>query len=567
MISTLIRDRFEIKILINTLVNIKLIFQEAGIIITSTLIFLNILNSLLEILGLSIALQYFLKDKNWELSNLYLFSNNILLFLFFLIFIRGLAKSFVQYYSQKIKLNYEIKLKEEFFKQVISASICDLNKISRGDLLGVLLTDIGRTVFAYRKGLDFLMYLLSFLIYTIAFLKFNFENYLSLLIGIFATLLAVFFNKSNSIKLGKMKSEINSNLNKIIGDGLNGIKTIRGIYASNWFFENFKKQNKHFKINIFKFLKKEIIFKLFRDLLIVIFLFLMIISINNIQIDKLILLIVLTYKTATNFSKSVKSQRQCFTAVGGYTNLIKIRKIIKHNEEKSNMIFRKKLEGYNFNFLSFKWNSNISNYNFLKKYIFKKGELIVITGPSGSGKSTLLDNLSGLSNEYESEWIFENAQGKKHFFRVDKSFTKLNSLINYSPQNSKIFETSIFNNLLFDSELCSKIGNVEIEKLINFWLDKLNLNNIKKRSEGIYKDLNLAIDCFSEGEIQRLTLIRSFLQNKFIEIYDEPTSFLDYKNSKIVCNELRNRAANKILFVSTHNEDLINFADQIIEIN
>ena len=84
MISTLIRDRFEIKILINTLVNIKLIFQEAGIIITSTLIFLNILNSLFEILGLSIALQYFLKDKNWELSNLYLFSNNILLFLFFL---------------------------------------------------------------------------------------------------------------------------------------------------------------------------------------------------------------------------------------------------------------------------------------------------------------------------------------------------------------------------------------------------------------------------------------------------------------------------------------------------
>ena len=53
------------------------------------------------------------------------------------------------------------------------------------------------------------------------------------------------------------------------------------------------------------------------------------------------------------------------------------------------------------------------------------------------------------------------------------------------------------------------------------------MSKILRNKNILNKELNLSVDCFSGGEIQRLGLIRTWLRDKPIELLDEPTSMLD----------------------------------------
>ena len=59
----------------------------------------------------------------------------------------------------------------------------------------------------------------------------------------------------------------------------------------------------------------------------------------------------------------------------------------------------------------------------------------------------------------------------------------------------------------------------------------------------------------SGGEIQRIGLIRTFIKNNPIELYDEPTTYLDRELSEIVIDILIERSENKLILLSSHSEN------------
>ena len=56
------------------------------------------------------------------------------------------------------------------------------------------------------------------------------------------------------------------------------------------------------------------------------------------------------------------------------------------------------------------------------------------------------------------------------------------------------------------------------------------------------------------------------MQNKPIEVYDEPTANLDEENSILISRLLKKRSKEKLILVATHDNNLISYADKIIEL-
>ncbi|EOU2094141.1 ATP-binding cassette domain-containing protein [Clostridium perfringens] len=72
----------------------------------------------------------------------------------------------------------------------------------------------------------------------------------------------------------------------------------------------------------------------------------------------------------------------------------------------------------------------------------------------------------------------------------------------------------------------------------------------------------------SGGEMQKISLIRSFIDDKDILIYDEPTSYLDI-NSKAYFLEYLSKikeSKKSIIIIITHDDDLKQISDELIDL-
>ena len=103
-------------------------------------------------------------------------------------------------------------------------------------------------------------------------------------------------------------------------------------------------------------------------------------------------------------------------------------------------------------------------------------------------------------------------------------------------------------------------------EIVKDWINKLSLSKILKNKKSLNTQLNLSVDCFSGGEIQRLGLIRTWLRDQPIELLDEPTSMLDKELTELVKKIIIERSKNKITFIVTHDESLIRAASFVIKI-
>jgi ABC-type transport system involved in cytochrome bd biosynthesis fused ATPase/permease subunit len=72
------------------------------------------------------------------------------------------------------------------------------------------------------------------------------------------------------------------------------------------------------------------------------------------------------------------------------------------------------------------------------------------------------------------------------------------------------------------------------------------------------------MDCFSGGEIHRLGLLRAWLQDRPIEVLDEPTAFLDAATAIRVRRILGQRSRERLVVVSSHDPELIALASTVV---
>ena len=156
----------------------------------------------------------------------------------------------------------------------------------------------------------------------------------------------------------------------------------------------------------------------------------------------------------------------------------------------------------------------------------KNKEGIVILGKSGTGKSTLLHILSGLLRPTHGKVRKKNIGIvlQKHIFI--ESLTAL--------ENLNFF-------------LKTATGFSDNKKCLN-WMESLGLGN---KSSSMVNNL-------SQGELQRLSIIRAMIHQPKLVLADEPSPALDDDNANIVIQLLQEQAAisSAALVIVTHDSRL-----------
>ena len=144
---------------------------------------------------------------------------------------------------------------------------------------------------------------------------------------------------------------------------------------------------------------------------------------------------------------------------------------------------------------------------------------IFIFGPSGCGKSTLLNLISGLDNSDSGDIYFDGKLVKNHFNLLKDDIGII------FQDHYLISELNIFDNIKLKSNDTKKI-----EKILSYF-DMLKFK---------FKYPNQ----LSNGQKQRVCVARSLVNSPKLLIADEPTSYLDKENAKLVIDLILNSCKN-----------------------
>lgn len=184
---------------------------------------------------------------------------------------------------------------------------------------------------------------------------------------------------------------------------------------------------------------------------------------------------------------------------------------------------------------------------------FRKKEFVSILGPSGSGKTTLLNIIGGLDKYDEGDLIIDGV--------LTKNF-KESDWDNYrSKKIGFIFQDyNLINHL-------TAFENVELALLVNGKKNKSKVIDTLKKV-GLENEINKLPNELSGGQMQRVAIARSIINENDIILADEPTGALDSKTSIEIMKILKEISRNKLVIMVTHNVELANiYSDRIIEIN
>ncbi len=181
----------------------------------------------------------------------------------------------------------------------------------------------------------------------------------------------------------------------------------------------------------------------------------------------------------------------------------------------------------------------------------EKGEFVGVKGPSGAGKSTVFKLLTGLYETNEGSIYVETEKGI-HFCRNTRH------LFSVVPQGNMLFSGSVRENITMlypeatDDEIRLAITDACAEFVYDFQggLDFV----LGEDGAGI-----------SEGQAQRLAIVRALLGKGKILLMDESTSALDDESEKRLLHNLRNRDDLTIVFI-THRQSVLDCCDREIEV-
>jgi len=190
-------------------------------------------------------------------------------------------------------------------------------------------------------------------------------------------------------------------------------------------------------------------------------------------------------------------------------------------------------------------------------FTINDGEFVAIIGPSGSGKSTLMHILGCLDNATSGEYFLDKKDVSKlnddelADIRRDKIGFVFQSF-NLLPRTTVM--RNVFLPLIYSNVEESKRLGIAEKALISAGFDKTHFNHLSNQLSG--------------GQIQRVAIARSLVNNPSLILADEPTGNLDSKTGEIVLDTFKrlNRENGNTIILITHEMDVAEHADRIIMI-
>ncbi len=185
----------------------------------------------------------------------------------------------------------------------------------------------------------------------------------------------------------------------------------------------------------------------------------------------------------------------------------------------------------------------------------KDGEFVAIMGPSGSGKSTLMHLLGALDTPTGGTYFLD---GKNVSTLSEDELADIRkNKIGFVFQSFNLLpRTTVLRNVMLPL-LYNNVPHSEREKRAETALKAAGMD------EAHFHHLSNQL---SGGQIQRVAIARSLINNPSLILADEPTGNLDTKTGEIVLGTFQKLNAEKgcTIILITHEHDIAEYADRII---
>jgi|YNPMSStandDraft_1061717.scaffolds.fasta_scaffold00396_3 ABC-type multidrug transport system fused ATPase/permease subunit len=180
-----------------------------------------------------------------------------------------------------------------------------------------------------------------------------------------------------------------------------------------------------------------------------------------------------------------------------------------------------------------------------------KGEKVALVGRTGSGKTTIISLLLRLYDGYEGSIKIDGIELK------DISKKSLRSLFSTVFQDIFLFEDTIRNNITIGKDLN--------DDYLFKYLKKIGIDDFFKRFPEKFSTL-IGNDStnISTGEKQLISIVRAYLRECEILIFDEATASIDKNTEDIIYKSLDKFSKNKTTILIAHKLSTIKNADKII---
>ena len=570
--------------MLNYIKDIKIIVgKDFKKFLVASLLFL--LLSSLEIMGIGLIYPYvsiIVNPSNFISSDIYNFINKFYVitdidYLFKLI---GLAlvilftvKALVGIFTNRMILNFGlkqgIKLRGELMKSYQNIEYISFTQRNTSEYIYSmfhLVNQYSQTVLvSLLKILSESIVMVVILLVLAVSNIFVFLILITVLITIF--FLFDFFLKKKLNSYGLQTNKESNNMVKFLTEAMNGIKTIRILGISNFFYNNLVSTSKHYaKLNLNQLTisqsPKYIIEAAIIYFLFLVFFFSFILFENKQYIIPILSMFgIASIRLIPSFNQLISCFSNLRFCRDGIRLLAKDISELRIREKESNPSLNgdinqiKKFETLELKNISFAYNEksrvNLDNASIL----VKKNEFIGIMGSSGSGKTTLVDIMLGLLKPSKGQILINNIVLKD-------TNTFIKSKTAYLPQQAFIIDGSIKENVALG------YLNDEIdEKKVHNSLQKAKIASaVLEMNDGINTQIGENGIKLSGGQRQRIALARAFYHSREILILDESTSALDEKIEEEIINELKLLKNEITLLMIAHRPSTLKHCDKIIEI-
>lgn len=208
-----------------------------------------------------------------------------------------------------------------------------------------------------------------------------------------------------------------------------------------------------------------------------------------------------------------------------------------------------------FNNYSFKYPG--SKIHSLQNVTFeiKAGEIVGIVGKIGSGKTTLVNSLLRLYNvEENSIYIDEH-----DIMQCDVASVR--AQISYVPQDNFLFSDKVRNNIAFSNKA---LEYEKIELAAKFADVHNNIIEFKDGYDTISGERGVTL---SGGQKQRVSIARAYIMDAPIMIMDDSVSAVDVKTEETILKNIREKRAGKTTLVIASRVSTVMHMDKILVLN
>ncbi|MDC0560292.1 ABC transporter ATP-binding protein/permease [Flavobacteriaceae bacterium] len=182
----------------------------------------------------------------------------------------------------------------------------------------------------------------------------------------------------------------------------------------------------------------------------------------------------------------------------------------------------------------------------------EEGKTIGIVGKVGSGKTSILDLICRIYDPSSGDIFI----GDKNLKSLE--LNELRKNISYVTQNNFLFSESIQKNIEFGNPNATKD---EVKQAAILAEIDSEILKFKKGYETILGERGVTL---SGGQVQRLSIARSFIKDSEIYLFDDCFSSLDSDTEDRIIRNLNNNFKDKTLLIVSHRVSCVKNADKII---